>query len=173
MIRKEIKTDGTFGGNYPDDIEYSNLPANLIEISEEQRDYIDSHLDSLIYDSKQKGIYDSPKGIVDISNTQAYKDLEIQKRKDTFYRQFIKTSLGCIRLKTAIGDFISILPNYSFEVMTTTKLPAGRILFYNEPDFTDENAELTTKASLEMTQAQYMAFYNEVQTEYQKLFSAK
>lgn len=81
MLRKEIKADNTFGGNYPDDIEYLNLPDKLIEITEEQRDYIDANLDKLIYNPKQNGIYDSPKGIIDISQTDYYKTKILAQEK--------------------------------------------------------------------------------------------
>jgi len=74
MIKKEIKTGGVFGGNYSDEISYPQLPELFIEISEEQRDYIDANIDKLIYDEAQDGIFENPKGIVDISETQAYKD---------------------------------------------------------------------------------------------------
>lgn len=65
MIRKEIKTDGTFGGNFPYNIDYSNLPENLIEIEEEQAYEIDSNIEKYRYINGE---------IVDISETQEYKD---------------------------------------------------------------------------------------------------
>ena len=74
MIKKEIKTGGVFGGNYSDEISYPQLPELFIEISEEQRDYIDANIDKLIYDEAQDGIFENPKGVVDISETKAYKD---------------------------------------------------------------------------------------------------
>lgn len=109
--------------------------------------------------------------IVDISQTPEYIAQQIQKRKDLFYSNFIKTSKGCIRLKTAIGDFIAILPNYSIESMSTGKLTAGRILFYNEPTFLSDDEELVSYPSNEMTSAEYMALYMEIQAEYQKIFN--
>ena len=65
MIRKEIKEDNTFGGNYPYEIDYSNLPSILIDITEEQRDYIDANIDKLRYIDG---------AIVDISDTEEYKN---------------------------------------------------------------------------------------------------
>lgn len=73
MIRKEIKQDGTFGGNYPTDIEYPNLPENLIEITEEQRDCIDSNIEKMRYVDGE---------ITDISDTQEYKDKIAQEQKE-------------------------------------------------------------------------------------------
>lgn len=81
LIRKEIKQDGTFGGNYPYSIDYPTLPIKFIEITEGQRDYIDSHLDILRYDESQDGIFDNPKGIVDFSNSLEYFAKQLEKEK--------------------------------------------------------------------------------------------
>jgi len=48
MIKKEINKDNSFGGNYPEDINYSTSPQNYILITDEQRDYIDTNIDKLI-----------------------------------------------------------------------------------------------------------------------------
>ena len=53
MIRKEVKNDGSFGGNYPYDIEYANLPDKLIDITGQQRDEIDSNPDKYRYINNQ------------------------------------------------------------------------------------------------------------------------
>lgn len=81
IIRKEIKEDNTFGGNYPYGIDYTTLPINYIEITEEQRDYIDSNLDKLRYDDTQDGLFETPKGIIDISNTIEYQNQLLQAEK--------------------------------------------------------------------------------------------
>ena len=107
----------------------------------------------------------------EFADTPEYIAEQLQKRKDLFYANFIKTTKGCIRLKTAIGDFITILPNYSIESMTTGKLTAGRILFYNEPNFNSDDEQLVSYPSEEMTSAEYMTLYMEIQTEYQKIFN--
>lgn len=72
MIKKEIKGDNTFGGNYPCEVEYLNLPEKYIEITEEQRDFIDANLDKIRYDETQDGVFENPKGVIDISQTQEY-----------------------------------------------------------------------------------------------------
>lgn len=81
LLRKEIKTDGTFGGNYPYEIDYSILPEKYIEITEEQRDFIDNNLNKLRYDKTQGGIFEKPKGIVDISQTPEYLTAELESAK--------------------------------------------------------------------------------------------
>ena len=89
MIRKEIKEDNTFDGNYPYDIDYTILPLKYIEITEEQRDYVDSNLDKLRYDEIQDGIFENPKGVVDISNTIEYQNQLLQAEKQIKKQQLI------------------------------------------------------------------------------------
>lgn len=79
MIRKEIKPDNTFGGNYSYELEYPTLPDKYVEITEEQRDIMDANLDKFRYDENQDGIFENPKGIVDISQTQEYLAQETAK----------------------------------------------------------------------------------------------
>ena len=132
-------------------------------------DNLESYMVEIPDDNKPYGLVNGK--VEEISKTPEYIANQVQKRKGLFYSQFIKTSKGCIRLKTAIGDFISVLPNYSFEVMSTGKLPTGRILFYNEPTFLSDDEELVSYPSEEMTSAEYMALYMEIQAEYQKIFN--
>ncbi len=87
MIRKEIKEDNSFGGNYTYDINYSTLPINYIEISEDQRDYIDANLDKLRYDSTQEGIFEIPRGIIDISHTIEYQNQLLQTERQVRKQQ--------------------------------------------------------------------------------------
>lgn len=73
MIRKEIKQDGTFGGNYSFEIAYIDLPEKLIDITEEKAQEIDNDLDKFRYINEE---------IVDISDTQEYLDKQSQREKD-------------------------------------------------------------------------------------------
>lgn len=81
MIRKEIKADSTFGGNYPQDIHYENLPSKFVQVTEEQRDYIDANLDKLVYDEAQEGIWKNLRGVVDISGSGEYQAKVFQAEK--------------------------------------------------------------------------------------------
>lgn len=82
MIRKEIKQDNSFGGNYPIEIDYSSLPDRYIIITEEQRNFIDANIHNFSYDPTQEGIFTSPKGIVDISQTPEYLAKKISEAKN-------------------------------------------------------------------------------------------
>jgi len=62
-IRKEIKSDGSFGGNYPYNIDYPNLPENLVEIDEQKAQEIDQNADKFRYINGE---------IADISETPEY-----------------------------------------------------------------------------------------------------
>lgn len=73
MIRKEIKQDGTFGGNYPSDINYINLPENLIEVTREKAQEIDNNLDKYRFIEGQ---------ITDISSTPEYIAEQALKAKE-------------------------------------------------------------------------------------------
>ena len=107
MIRKEIKEDGSFGGNYPYDIDYLNLPQNFIEITEEQRDFIDNNIGKLRYDGTQDGIFEQPKGVIDISTTTEYIAKEVGKNKE-LKKNEILSQIQEIETKKirALTDFI-------------------------------------------------------------------
>lgn len=81
LIRKEIKSDGTFGGNYPYELDYSILPEKYIEITEEQQDFIDSNINKLRYDETQDGIWENIRGVIDISQTPEYIAIELEAAK--------------------------------------------------------------------------------------------
>ncbi len=81
LIRKEIKQDGTFGGNYSYALNYSTLPEKFIEITEEQRDFIDTNIDKLRYDETQNGIFQDIKGVIDISQTYEYLSNKLENAK--------------------------------------------------------------------------------------------
>lgn len=73
MIRKEIKIDGTLGGNYPYGIEYPQLPETLIEIDEEKAFEIDQNITKYKYINGE---------ITDISETEEYKASIISHEKE-------------------------------------------------------------------------------------------
>jgi len=98
MIRKEIKQDGTFGGNYPEDINYTRLPDKFILISEDQRDYIDSNIGKLIYDEMQEGIWIEPKGVVDVSDSNEFKNKMAQVEKEVKIEE-LQSQIGAIDVK--------------------------------------------------------------------------
>ena len=116
----------------------------------------------------------------DISQTEEFKTNLFNKQKEEFYKKFIKTSLGCIRLETKIGDFIGILPNYASYAQMFGKLDANKILFYPEPDSSIERDEETLQQWLtensyynnEMTLSEFQDFYTEVTDEYFNLFTS-
>lgn len=78
-IRKEIKADSTFGGNYTYAIEYPVLPENFIEIEEEQAYEIDKDIAKFKYIDGQ---------IVDISESSEYKTKKAEEEKEAKITQF-------------------------------------------------------------------------------------
>jgi len=123
MIRKEIKQDNTFGGNYPYNVNYTVLPTNLIEITEEQRDYIDQNLNILRYDKTQEGIFESPKGVVDISQTTEYIAEQKAKAKQAIVKEYADIFKEFDRICGA---------KYSIGLCTTNQIIAQRKTLQNE-----------------------------------------
>lgn len=98
-----------------------------------------------------------------------------------FNKQFITTSQGCIRINTAWGNFLTIKPNYDFQVQTLGYLPANTIIFYTKPNFSD----FQTKEAMEewlvansfknaqISASDYMTFSNEILAYYQGLIEVQ
>jgi len=103
-----------------------------------------------------------------------YDEATAAYRKSEFYKNFIKTPLGCIRLKTKIGDFMAVLPNLVYKVQLEGKLAADTIVFYQEPDFNNEVTEesLISYKNSEMTTTEFNVFYLEAMAAYQALFNS-
>lgn len=89
MIRKEIKQDGTFGGNYPDNIDYPDLPANLIEIDDEQAFAIDFNPDGFRYINGE---------IVDVSETDDYK-AKVQAAENIIRKKQLQSEIDVLDIK--------------------------------------------------------------------------
>ena len=118
--------------------------------------------------------------IQDISQTPEYIAEQIQKRKDAFYKDFIKTSKGCLRLKTKVGDLIALLPSITLGVQITGKLNANEIVLYPEPDFSIERTQEQMEKWLEenqykneeMTLQEYMLIVIEITQAIKSLFNS-
>lgn len=82
MIRKEILEDGSFGGNYPEDIEYKNLPEKYILVTEEQKDYIDANSDRLRYIDEE---------VRDISGSKEYRIKKERERISSVQANYLRT----------------------------------------------------------------------------------
>lgn len=89
MIRKEIKQDGTFGGNYPKNIDYPDLPANLIEIDDEQAFAIDCNPDGFRYINGE---------IVDVSETDDYK-AKVQAAENIIKKNQLQSEIDVLDIK--------------------------------------------------------------------------
>ena len=163
LIRKEIKKDNSFGGNYPYSVNYQDIPEHFIDITPEQRDIIDADITRYIYDATQDGIFDTPKGIVDIVNTPSYQEkllivakkqklAENQKTLDS--KETLTTSFGVVKVNTPIGR-IDVMATGFLNIVSITKtnLPAGTFRTYTDGVET---------SSPEMTPEQVGEFYLEI-----------
>ena len=125
--------------------------------------------------------YGEVNGIVqDISQTPEYIAEQIKKRKDAFYQNFIKTSKGCLRLKTKVGDLIALLPSITLGVQIAGKLNANEIVLYKEPDFTIDRTQEQLEQWLEANQykneemnlQEYMLIVMEITQAIKSLFNS-
>jgi hypothetical protein len=71
--------------------------------------------------------------LVSIKGTQELAD----KFEEKFNQEFITTNLGCVRISTKWGNFLTIKPNYDMQVQALGYLPAGVLILYKKPTFTD------------------------------------
>ena len=64
------------------------------------------------------------------------------KFEDKFNQEFIETNIGCVRINTKWGNFLTIKPNYDIQVQTLGYLPYGVLILYKKPNFIEfENYE--------------------------------
>lgn len=78
--------------------------------------------------------------LVSIKGTQELAD----KFEAKFNEEFIETNIGCVRISTKWGNFLTIKPNYDIQVQTLGYLPEGVLILYKKPKFTsfDSNEEV-------------------------------
>ena len=69
--------------------------------------------------------------LVSIKGTQELAD----KFEAKFNQEFIETNLGCVRINTKWGNFLTIKPNYDMQVQALGNLPAGVLILYKKPTF--------------------------------------
>lgn len=153
MIRKEINQDGTFGGNYPQEIEYKTLPEKYILLTQEQSNFIDRNRPRLRYDETKDGIWQDPKGVIDISDTADFKAKELEKAKQKKLKEnkaalenieFFNTSLGHIRINTPVGRFDTVVMGFLNLINITKKsLPEGAFRVYDEQGAEQPSPEIT------------------------------
>lgn len=76
--------------------------------------------------------------LVSIKGTQELAD----KFEKKFNQEFIDTTIGCVRINTKWGNFLTIKPNYDIQVQTLGYLPVGVLILYKIPNFIEfENYE--------------------------------
>ena len=117
---------------------------------------------------------------IDISQTPEYIAEQENKRRNAFYKDFIKTSKGCLRLKTKVGDLIALLPSITLGVQITGKLNANEIVLYPEPDFSIERSQEQLEKWLEENQykneemnlQEYMLIVMEITQAIKSLFNS-
>ena len=73
--------------------------------------------------------------LVSIKGTQELAD----KFEKKFNQEFIDTAIGCVRINTKWGNFLTIKPNYDIQVQTLGYLPVGVLILYKKPNFIEFN----------------------------------
>jgi len=163
MIKKEIKEDNSFGGNYTDELDYSVLPGKFILITEEQRDYIDANFDKLHYDETQDGIFESPKGVVDISQTPEY----IAKKRLTEIEAELKNQDLIFLQKTeAIKEF----NGKKYKVKYVNDYQTLVLLSFVDDLEIKDIWDATELEFISMTKAEVQALYEFLKPDYESAF---
>lgn len=108
--------------------------------------------------------------LTDISDTQAYKNKVVLAKKKDWENQFIKTSLGWLRIDTTIGDLLSLFNSFEIVARINQKLDSNIILFYSTPDFSKEASSgyiLSLQFwNKEMSYKEFMSLFSEVSQAY-------
>lgn len=169
LIRKEIKKDNSFGGNYPYSVNYQDIPEHFIDITPEQRDIIDTDITRYIYDVTQDGIFVTPKGVVDIVNTPPYQQkllTAVKKQKFLENKQALEnkesfnTSFGVVKINTPIGRVDVMATGFlNLVSLTKTNLPAGTFRTY-----TDGHEVSSPELTPEQVGAFYLEIFNKLNT---------
>jgi|GEM_PF-3020383 len=112
--------------------------------------------------------------LIDISDTDEYKEKQEQEHRDRIKAEFIKTSLGLYRKQpkgySNAVESMNVIFNMVNAKGSLTEQIASLVIFYPEPDFSDpkqctEEWLIANSYNPEpMTLAEFMKFYIEFQT---------
>lgn len=101
-----------------------------------------------------------------------------QYLENEFEKEFIKTNLGYVRINTAWGNFITIIPTYSNIIATIGFLPADSLILYNKPedfkqfkDVNEVNNWLVTEGQFsnnQVSQEDFLLFSQAILNRFQK-----
>ncbi len=98
--------------------------------------------------------------------------------ENEFDKEFIQTNLGYVRINTAWGNFITIIPTYSNIIATMGFLPADSLILYNKPqnfkqfkDVNEVNNWLITEGQFsnsQISQEEFLIFSQRILNRFQQ-----
>jgi len=101
--------------------------------------------------------------IIDISETDEYKNQVADAERKALLKEFISTSIGFLKVNTAVGDLLSIFNTYAIDVMRKNVFPAGVLLIYQ--------ADKSSAFNTEMDADTFFKIYDEVKAGYLTRFN--
>lgn len=108
-------------------------------------------------------ILENPLRVEDISETDEYKAQVAQTERLALLKEFIPTSIGYLKVQTAVGDLLSIFNTYAIEVMRKNIFPANVLLIYQADKTSAFNPEMSAEAFYNLydeVKAGYLARFN-------------
>lgn len=101
--------------------------------------------------------------IIDISETDEYKNHIAEIERQALLKEFIQTSIGFLKINTAVGDLLSIFNTYAIDVMRKNIFPANVLLIYQADKSSSFNTEMDAEA--------FYNLYDEVKAGYLTRFN--
>lgn len=103
-------------------------------------------------------ILENPLRVIDISETDEYKAQVAEAETQALLKEFVPTSIGYLKINTAVGDLLSIFNTYAIEVIRKNMFPANILLIYQVDKSSAYNTEMTSEA--------FFNLYDEVKAGY-------
>lgn len=107
----------------------------------------------------------NPLQIIDISETEEYLNQVLEVEKEALNKEFIKTSIGYLKINTAVGDLLSIFNTYAIDVMRKNIFPPNILLIYQ--------VDKSSAWNIEMDADTFFDLYDEVKAGYLTRFNNK
>ncbi len=107
----------------------------------------------------------NPLRITDISGTEEFKAQQAEAEKEALLKEYILTSIGYLKINTAVGDLLSIFNTYAIDVLRKNVFPPELLLVYQ--------ADKSFGWNKEMDADTFFNLYDEVKAQYLTRFKNK
>jgi hypothetical protein len=108
----------------------------------------------------------SNESLTEIKSSPEYQQYQAEENRKWWSDNFLQTSKGYLRINTAMGDILNRLNSYEIIARITQKLDANSLLFYSNPDYTQEFGEEYLQTlqlwNEELNYMEFIALFEEV-----------